>query len=127
MMKLLLADDDRFFRNTVAAVLNRNNFTVVQATDGVDLFEKLDTAQPDLIVTDIFMPDMDGIEILRELKRRSNSIPVIAISGGSSSGNFDVLHAADLFGAARVLTKPLDFKEFISAIKALVGQPQAQG
>jgi two-component system chemotaxis response regulator CheY len=127
MIKLLLADDDPFFRNAVAAVLRRNNFAVRHATDGVDLLEKLDSVQPDLIVTDIFMPVMDGIEILRELKRRSNSIPVIAISGGSSSGNFDVLRAADMLGAERVLAKPLNYEEFLSTIRTLVGLPQPQG
>lgn len=126
MSRVLLADDDPFFRNAVAAVLGRHGFEVILATDGVDLFRQLETAQPDLIVTDIFMPDMDGIEILRALNKCQNRIPVIAISGGSSSGDFDALRAADMFGAEKVMSKPLDFDAFIATARLLTGTPAAE-
>lgn len=122
MSRILLADDDQFFRSAVATVLCRHDFEVIHATNGVDLLRQLDTAQPDLVVTDIFMPDMDGIEILRVLNKRSERIPVIAISGGSSSGSFDVLRAADMLGAEKVMSKPLDFDAFIAAARLLTRQ-----
>jgi DNA-binding NtrC family response regulator len=81
----------------------------------------------DLVISDIFMPESDGLELLRALRKRAPELKVIAISGGGNLGNMDILHAARLFGAYRVFTKPFATEDLLLAVREALadGAPPA--
>jgi CheY-like chemotaxis protein len=77
--------------------------------------------KPDLVVTDILMPDKEGLETILDLKRASPDLPIFAMSGGSLNGPIDVLGMARRFGAIQVYSKPFDPFEMLQAIQAQLG------
>jgi len=78
-------------------------------------------AQPvDLMITDLFMPQQDGLETILALRRMNVHLPIIAMSGGGSAAQFDMLRTASLFGAARVLMKPFRVEEVLAVIRELL-------
>ena len=118
MAKILVIDDDPQIRRMVARILTREGHTVHEAADGragIELFHQL---RPALVITDIVMPDTEGIETIRELRRGAPTIPILAISG---SGNNPVyLRAATGLGAAAALEKPFSANELHAAVENLL-------
>jgi two-component system nitrogen regulation response regulator NtrX len=78
--------------------------------------QTLQTASYDLVLCDLFMPDVDGLEVLRELRRLSNDVPVIAMSGGGFSGSVDLLAVARHLGAAEIIEKPFTQRALLRVI-----------
>lgn len=102
-------------------MLTRSGYDVVEASDGsyaVQLYREHDI---DLIVTDLFMPDTEGMEVIRELRQENQDAKIIAISGGSSFDAIDYLDVARLIGAAKTLNKPFGSKELLEAVGELLG------
>jgi CheY-like chemotaxis protein len=103
---------------------------VIAAADGAEGLQKLENATPhlvitDLVITDLYMPKMDGVEMIGHLRRFNPHIPVIAISGKSSSSG--MLSVAQNLGAVAMLEKPFSMQDLLAAVhKALVpaGQPE---
>ena len=108
MPKVLVIDDDAAVRHVIARILSQRALDVLQASDGRQGLAVLQAEQPDLIITDIIMPEMEGIETIREIRRIVPDIKIIAISGGGRVGNFDFLTCARKLGASEVLAKPFD-------------------
>ncbi len=121
MARILVIDDDPAVRRTLARGCARAGHDVVEAADGKAAKSELDTELPDLVITDIYMPNMDGIEIINLLRKRKTGTKVLAISGGglARSGN-EVLTDAVLLGAHRILHKPFTLDELNSALDALL-------
>lgn len=113
---ILLVDDNDDARITVARILEMSGYGVVQAANAKAASALLKEKTPDLVITDIFMPDGDGFEMLSELRERAPKIPVIAISGGGSHQGVDVLSAAGRLGAKKVLYKPFARRQLLDAI-----------
>lgn len=107
MTRVLVADDDAGVRRVLERALVREGYEVTCAVDGAEALEAIEADVPDLIVTDINMPDMDGIELLIHVARRGG-IKVIAISGGGLFPADELLEDARLFGAVDILPKPFD-------------------
>nr|HEX4316966.1 response regulator [Kofleriaceae bacterium] len=103
--RVLLVDDDDTFRRTVSRGLSRAGFEVVQAADGQQALAALGGRGFDAILSDIRMPQLDGIELLREVRRVDLDVPVILMSG---TPDLDTATSAVEYGAFRYLTKPLD-------------------
>jgi DNA-binding response OmpR family regulator len=117
MAVILIIDDDRQMRRLFARILERAGHTVHQAEDGrggIALFHK---ERPALVISDIVMPDMEGIETIRTLRRDEPIVPIIAISGGSEP---DYLRAAIKLGATASLQKPFAPDELLSLVEALL-------
>ncbi|SRR5712691_1201393 len=76
----------------------------------------------DLIITDIFMPDFDGIETIRELRRVAPGVKVIVVSGGDSTGTLNMLDDATLLGADRAFHKPLKSEELLGAVREMLSE-----
>jgi DNA-binding NarL/FixJ family response regulator len=94
---------------------------VTEAPDGRAGLE-LHAADPaDLIVTDLFMPDFDGIETIRELRRAGRGVKVIVVSGGDSTGRLSMLGDAKMLGADRAFSKPAKPEDLLKAIRELLG------
>jgi CheY-like chemotaxis protein len=113
---ILLVDDNDDARVTVARILEMAGHTVVQASNAKEASALLKEQSPDLVITDIFMPEGDGFEMLNELRGREPKIPVIAMSGGGIQEGLDVLSIAGRLGATKVLYKPFARKQLLDAI-----------
>jgi len=94
--------------------------TVTEAGDGRAALKLFDQARPDLVITDIVMPTMEGLEVLMELRKRPPPVKIIAMSGGSRKSAADYLDTARLMGAAKVLTKPFSTDVLLAAIDELL-------
>ena len=121
MANILVIDDDDQFRTMLVQMLTLDHHHVNIATDGEMGLNMLTKCSPELIITDILMPKLDGIELILELSRRNISIPIIAMSGGrrSISAEFN-LESAALMGVKATLAKPFAREELRKAVaKAL--------
>jgi CheY-like chemotaxis protein len=119
--KILLVDDDILVRRVTRRFLERAGHVVVEAADGEAGLGQLEDQCPDLVLTDILMPRMNGLEMMVEMRRRCPGIPLIAMTGGGRPGVGDdpVLLLARDMGAARTFTKPVDMLALLSAIEDL--------
>jgi CheY-like chemotaxis protein len=111
---ILLVDDDLASLALARQVLERSGHLVITATTGLDARRALDAAKFDVVVTDIFMPDMDGLELIRHICNTGRSSPIIAMSGGSGAPNF--LPVAEALGADLVLQKPVSPSALLRAV-----------
>ena len=114
MARILLIDDDDTVRTMLRLTLVHFGHTVIEARDGKEGLELFQHANVDLLITDIVMPEKEGLEVLMELRKRHPPVKIIAISGG------DYLHMAKLMGAAKVLAKPFSTNVLIEAIDELL-------
>ena len=114
--RILLVDDNDDARVTVARILEMSGHTGVQAPNAKAASALLKEQAPDLVITDIFMPEGDGFEMLNELRDREPRIPVIAMSGGGAQDGMDVLAIAGRLGAKKVLNKPFARRQLLDAI-----------
>lgn len=120
MAKILIIDDDEPIRDSLEAMAMAAGHDVLTAADGRKGMAAYAAFQPDLVVTDIIMPEQDGLETITQLRRLSRSMPIIAISGGERYGSFDSLAAARKLGADRTLTKPFSGAMLMSEIAELL-------
>ena len=120
MAKILLVDDDPGVRASLAEALNDNGHVVAEAIDGNDGLDALDREAFDLVVLDILMPRREGLETLREIRKRWAALPVLAISGGSRHASLDFLGMAAQFGATDTLAKPFLDHEFLARVDGLL-------
>lgn len=125
MANILLIEDDELVRNSLAFTLRGAGHTVHVAHDGRDGVEKFSSLRLDLVVTDIIMPNQEGIETIIAIRKSNAVLPIIAISGAGGSGTVDFLKAATVFGATKVLRKPFGAKALVAAVNdCLVGPKQ---
>ena len=120
MARILLIEDNDALRTTLAELLALAGHTVVEAgngRDGLDLFRQ---AGADLVITDLVMPEIEGLEVVRQLRNAHPPVNVIAISGGGRASAAVYLEAARLLGAARVLHKPFTTAVLLAAIDELL-------
>ena len=116
-MKILVIDDDYFVRYTLARILRGNGYDVVTAADGEQGMSVFRSAAPDLVITDIIMPNQEGIETIRHMRRERPDARIIAISGGGRIGTLDVLEIAQKLGADEVMHKPFDAAQLLSQVR----------
>jgi CheY-like chemotaxis protein len=117
---VLLVDDDPGIRDILGEALRLAGYRVVTAADGGEALAELERGPVDLIVADLFMPEVDGLELLRSLRRQGSRMPVIAISAGGELEQVHLLQLARALGAARVLQKPVAVADLIGAVRELV-------
>ena len=117
MSTILIIDDDEAVRTGVRRLLERIGHEVVEAVDGRDALRIAGETDLDLVVTDVNMPEMDGIEVIMALSQRESSVPIIAISGGGKMPKELLLHSAGLLGAVTTLAKPFELVEIQRAVE----------
>jgi len=117
-LSVLIVEDDELGARTLASLLGSDGHTSEIVSNGRQAIERLRAGAFDLVITDIYMPDMDGIELLRTLRRASEPPPIIAISGGGRTVQVDYLDLAQRLGAAQVLRKPFTRRVLRAAIAA---------
>ena len=118
MSRILVVDDDPEIRSTLKKLLELRGHQVVVAADGRAAETALIGAPFDLMVTDIVMPDQDGLEVIRITRAAHPDLPIIAISGGGRLRTGNYLRLATAMGAVAALEKPFDFEEFLQAVHA---------
>ena len=123
MARILIIDDRVEIRRLLRLVLESAAHEVLEAGDGAEGLKCVDNQKPDLVITDIFMPDKDGLEILREMRKTHPGMNVIAMSGGGQFGNMDIMRIARSFGAFRVMAKPFSLSEVLQIVNAALAAP----
>lgn len=118
MARVLIIDDEPMVRETVRAMLDSGGHDVIEAVNGRDGLEKMRADRADLVITDIIMPEMEGIEALLTLLTEFPGLKVIAISGGGRTGTHDFLGVAAKLGAAKTLQKPFTRAALLDAVQA---------
>jgi DNA-binding response OmpR family regulator len=119
-MRILIIDDDPQFLNMLQWMVENANHEVVTAKNGDEGIKLFSQDEFQIVITDILMPDKDGVETIHFLRSQSPKTPIIAISGGypSSSGPSVGLTVAKRLGAFRILGKPFEQKELLEAVSA---------
>ena len=115
MTTILLIDDQEPIRKLLRTVLERAGYTVLEASNGRVGLELYRTQSADLIITDIAMPEMNGLELILELTRGILNVKVIAMSG--EQGRANSLDAAKLLGARHTLQKPFSMEKLLKAVR----------
>lgn len=121
MAKILVIEDDAQFRQMLKQMLERNGHTVFTATNGNEGLDYFRRFTVDLVITDIMMPEKDGIDTIMDLKKESPDVRILAISGGrrALSPKFN-LDSATLLGVEATLTKPFELKQFLGTVDRLL-------
>ena len=124
MTRILVVEDVLEVRVSITASLEEAGFVVDEAPDGAVALAILERQPCDLIITDLWMPNMDGIDLLKRLRAINPKLPVIAISGGAPRrAPIDYSVAlANTWGADRVLHKPFDNDDLVDEVKKLLAQ-----
>lgn len=120
MERILIIDDDVCMLNLLHFILVCEGYEVLKASSGKEGMNLYRENPVDLIITDLIMPEKDGIEIIRELTTEFPNIKIIAISGGGRIGPADYLHMAKMLGAQRTLAKPIGRDELVRAVKEVL-------
>jgi len=119
---ILVIDDDDPTREALVLALEAHGYRAIGTADGAAAMKMLESDRPAAIVLDLYMPEMDGFEVMSALKAAALDVPVIAISGGMPGRPGDLLAVAVDFGAAAALRKPFPIEELDAAIRRVVGK-----
>ncbi len=122
MATILLADDDDQVRSMLTHIFQQEGYEVVEACDGLQAINRYDPDVIDVVVTDIVMPEKEGLETIREIRAINPAARIIAISGGGRIKPEDYLDWADRIGVDRTFTKPLRRVEILAAIEELLSE-----
>jgi len=118
MPKILVIDDEAAVRKVIVRMLTSAGHEVNAAPDGFEGLRVWRELGADLVITDVHMPEMSGVQVIRELRAAAPALPVIAMSGSGNSGDLALLRAAELLGVVGVLGKPFSWDELMTAIAA---------
>lgn len=127
--RLMVIDDDMLVRATLKAILADAGYDVTLAVDGKDGLRQLGGQPIDLVITDILMPEMEGIETIQTIRRRCPEIKILAISGSVTEQGPMFLEMAGKLGADEVLAKPSSPERIVEVIQGLLenGRRSASG
>jgi DNA-binding NtrC family response regulator len=116
MVRILVIDDDARFRTSLCDNLTDDGHDTLEASNGLEGTKVMANAKVDLVITDIIMPEKEGLATIRELQRDYPGTKIIAISEGGTIPAVDYLRTAKLFGAHHTLTKPFRWEDMKKAV-----------
>lgn len=122
MAHIVMIEDDQLFRHLVVTALRVEGHEVSAAADGSEALPLWREKAPDLVITDLFMPECDGMEVIADLRRCHPETPIIAISG-HSGGSGVFLKVAQRLGASTTLQKPFPLGELFTTIQSILTRP----
>jgi DNA-binding response OmpR family regulator len=120
MARILVIDDEPEIRTILRQILEGAGYEVVDASNGWEGLRRYSEKPADLVITDLVMPEKEGIETIMELKRNFPGVKIIAISGGGHVGPDKYLSLAGGLGALRTFAKPFNIKELLTAVQELL-------
>ena len=121
MALIMIVDDDAHIQLALRQIVESAGHRVIEASNGQDAIELFEEFRPDLVITDVFMPQTDGIEAIRAIRRIMPGAKVIAISGGHIGDGWNYLDSVVVLGANLALQKPFTCSQLLSAIDRLLG------
>ena len=124
MPGILIVEDEKELREMLKISLIRHNFTVFEAVNGRDAITHFKPSSTDLVVTDLIMPEEDGLKVIMKLKEVKPSIKIVAISGGGKAGPASYLNLAKALGADAIYSKPFSINDLIVKIEELLAFEQ---
>ena len=125
MKSILLIDDDDLSRGAVHKMLERAGYRVHSTGDGHGAIDRYRETPADLVITDLIMPEIDGLEVIQQLRRINPAVRVLAISGGGRVEAEEYLSVARKFGAVEVLPKPFTGQELKKSVESALGETAA--
>lgn len=120
MAGILLVEDNNDLRGMLKNSLEKSKYVVIEASNGREALQKYKSLLVDLVVTDLLMPEQDGIGLIMELKKMKPDIKIIAISGGGKAGPANYLNIAETLGADAVFAKPFSLHQFMDRVNELL-------
>lgn len=120
MATILVIDDEAQLRKLIVRILEKENHRVIAARNGIEGIKYFQEQHIDLVITDILMPEKDGIEVIREIKKSNPEVDVVAISGGGQLGADQYLKMANKLGAQYTLLKPFQRNDLINIVNHLL-------
>lgn len=120
MPGILIVEDENDLREMLKVSLARKKFTILEAENGKDAIIHFKPAVTDLVITDLIMPEEDGLKVIIRLREIKPSLKIIAISGGGKAGPASYLNLAKALGADAVYSKPFSVNEMIKKIEELL-------
>lgn len=122
MSRILLVEDDTSIRELLEITLTQAGHSVVTASNGREGLARFRPGAFDLLITDLVMPEKEGIEMLRELHGKDPALKAMAMSGGGKFGAAETyLRLASLLGTKTILTKPFTREEFLATVNGVLG------
>jgi CheY-like chemotaxis protein len=123
MKRILLIEDDENIRKMLRLALEGYGYEVTEACDGKQGLESYKASPADLVITDLVMPEKEGLETIQDLRKAHPHVKIIAMSGGSRSNAGENLKMAKLLGASALVSKPFEMGKFAETIAGLLGKP----
>jgi CheY-like chemotaxis protein len=120
MARILIIDDEAMIRDLLVNILEREGYETVTATDGKDGIKIYRENPADLIITDLIMPDQEGIETIMKLRRDYQDVKIIAMSGGGKIDPETYLKIAKTVGAVKTIAKPIRLEELLKTIQEVL-------
>lgn len=120
MAHILLIDDEELVRLTLREMLLSAGHTVADAANGREALAQFEAAAPDLVITDILMPEQEGLQTIAQIRKLRPQVRIIAISGGGGTRTDDLFRYATIMGAQRALSKPFKKKDLLDTIDAVL-------
>lgn len=116
----MIVEDQKETREMLSQALTRNKFQVIEASNGREALVKFKPTMVNLVITDILMPEEDGLQVIIKLKELNPKLKIIAISGGGKIGPANYLNIAKTLGADEILFKPFSVKELLKKVQELL-------
>ena len=120
MAGILIVEDDNELREMISISLTRRKFTVMEASSGKEAIVRFKPSITDLVITDLIMPDEDGLKVIMKFREVKPSLKIIAISGGGKAGPGSYLNLAKALGADAVYSKPFSLNDMVLKIEELL-------
>ena len=120
MQKILVVDDDDLIRDLIYEILEPQGFNIILAENGNRAIEILSKESVDLIITDIIMPDKEGIETIIDIKKKLPNAKIIAMSGGGQLNANSYLSIAQKLGVSATISKPFDPVKFLNTVQNIL-------
>ena len=117
MFNVLVVEDDKNLKKLMVTYLKRNNYTVFEANNGLQALDIIDKQYIDLVISDVMMPEMDGFELLNELRTSNYEIPIILVT---AKGDISDKKQGFILGADDYMVKPVDMEEMILRVSVLL-------
>jgi len=124
MPRVLIIEDEAELREMIKTSLIRRKYSVMEAVNGKDALTHFKPSMTDLVITDLIMPEEDGLKVIMKLREIKPSLKIIAISGGGKAGPGGYLNLAKALGANAILSKPFSINDLISKIEELLAPEQ---
>ena len=120
MKRILVVEDDNSVRKLLVRILTVEGYRTEQADSAAAALEIIRSDPPDLVITDLLMPDQDGLELIMKIRRSGAALKIIAISAGGRIGPATYLELAQKLGADRAITKPFQPETLLRAVRELL-------